>query len=150
MANNVVELVVERVTEELKGRFDQVIDDALTEGKQRIDQFVADARERADAMVAEAIVSTKILTPTVDDVISPIEWIQRQARSRALRTLAQGLLFALVTSFVTAVVQAVTDSGFDVTDIDDWKIALTLGAGALGTSLVSYLQNALRIKPPKV
>lgn len=150
MGGNVVDLVVGRVTEELKGRFDQVVDDALAEGRQRIDQFVSDAKERADEMVADAIVSTEILTPTADDVLSPIEWIQRQAKSRALRTLAQGLLFALVTSFVTAVVQAVTDSGFDVTDINDWKIALTLGAGALGTSLVSYLQNALRIKPPKV
>ncbi|OZF47577.1 hypothetical protein [Rhodococcus sp. 14-2470-1a] len=154
MTKNAIEIITDNVLAEVSKRFEGAIaqlnaevDTARSRGEALFDQWEAEGRARMDELFAGIPAGAVI---TEDGDFDPIGWIKTQAKSRALRTLLQGLVFAALTSAVTAVVQAVSSTGFDITDLSDWKLALTLGAGAFGTAVVGYLQNALGIKPPKV
>ncbi|OZC80181.1 hypothetical protein CH274_13165 [Rhodococcus sp. 06-418-5] len=154
MADNAIDIITRNVTAEITARFEGAV--------AQFDAEVVAAQARADALFARLEVEgqrrmdelfSKIPTAAViteDGDFDPVGWIKSQAKSRALRTLVQGGLAAVVIAFVTAVVQQVADPNFDFTEFSDWKIAIGLGLGAVGTAASSYLQNKLAIKPPKV
>lgn len=150
MGDSVADLVSRDVMEKVSGELDAV--------RVRAEQVIADAaarveteaRARLDAVVAELPTPVEGELEEFDFVgFDPVEWIKAQAASRALRTLLQGIVSAVVIAFGTAVVQSIADPGFDFTSASDWKIAVGLGVGAVGTALVSLVQNKLAIKPPK-
>ncbi|NIL77590.1 hypothetical protein [Rhodococcus sp. B10] len=148
MGDTVAEIVTREVLAKVGTELDAV--------RVRAEQVIADAaarveteaRARLDAAVTQFPASTPVITEDGD--FDPVGWIKAQAASRAWRTLLQGIISAVVIAFGTAVVQSIADPGFDYTSASDWKIAIGLGVGAVGTALVSLVQNKLAIKPPKV
>lgn len=152
MADNAIDVIVRRVVEQV-----------TAEATARFESIAAEVRSRAEAVFAgvEGEVQRRVDAaldagrPSVDVApaepgIDPIAWIKAQAKSRALRTLIQGFVSAVVLAFLTALTQGIADPGFDITDASDWKIALGLGLGAIGTAIASLIQNKLAIAPPKV
>ncbi|KQU44171.1 hypothetical protein ASG84_12670 [Rhodococcus sp. Leaf278] len=154
MADNAIDIITRNVTAEITSRFEGAIAQVNAEvvaAQARADELFerleAEGRRRMDELFANLPAAAVI---TEDGDFDPVGWIKMQAKSRALRTLVQGGVAAVVIAFVTAVIQAVVDPNFDFTQIGDWKIAIGLGLGAVGTAASSYLQNKLAIKPPKV
>lgn len=146
--------ITSKVTAELTARFEGAVSQfnaevvsAQTRADELFDRLEAEGQRRMNELFANIPVAAVI---TEDGDFDPVGWIKAQAKSRALRTLVQGGLAAVVIAFVTAVVQQVVDPNFDFTQFSDWKIAIGLGLGAVGTAASSYLQNKLAIKPPKV
>ncbi|MGV8875512.1 MAG: hypothetical protein ACOH2Q_23515 [Rhodococcus sp. (in: high G+C Gram-positive bacteria)] len=158
-ANNVIDIVTRNVAAQFEGAVAQLNAEA-TAIRERADTAIAETvarietegRARLDGVIADLPSATVFgELQTVDlDGFDAFEWIKAQAKSRAWRTLIQGVLSAVLIAFGTAAMQAVFVPGFDFFAWEDWKFALVLGIGAAGTALVSYLQNALGIKPPKV
>ncbi len=158
-SNNIVDMVSRVVIEHFEGAVSQLnaeaaairerADTAIAETVAKVE---AEGRQRLDDIISDlpAAPIFQELEPVDLDGFDAFEWIKAQAKSRAWRTLVQGVLSAVLIAFGTAAIQAVFVPGFDVFAWEDWKFALVLGIGAAGTALVSYLQNALGIKPPKV
>lgn len=161
MSDTVVDIAVREVMDKVGNELGAVqvrAEQILADVTARIE---AEARARVDSVI-ENLPSEKVFGElagtayseafdTVElDGWNPVEWIKAQAASRAWRTLAQGLISAVLIAFATAVIQAVFVPGFDILSLSDWKPALVLGVGAAGTAFVSYAQNKLGIKPPKV
>lgn len=154
MAETLVDLVTRKVLDQVNAGVRQ-LNEEIGLVKIRADQAISEAVDRVEtegrARLGEfmtQIPTTPMFDSSADD-FDPFGWIKAQAKSRALRTLVQGGLAAVVIAFVTAVVQQVVDPNFDFTQFSDWKIAIGLGLGAVGTAASSYLQNKLAIKPPK-
>ena len=156
MAETLVDLVARKVTEQFNGALGQLTAEAEAarkRGEEAVARMEEEGRARMDEFFSNLPseqVFGEVREVDVDGDFDPIEWIRRQATSRALRTLAQGLIAAVLVSFSTAVIQAVTVPGFDILSLSDWKLALVLGVGAVGTAVVGFVQNKLGIKPPKV
>lgn len=154
---NVIDLITERVVEQVSATFAGAVaqlEAAGADARARLDDTLqrieVEGREKLDTLFDLGGLPMGGPVITEDGDFDPVGWIKAQAKSRALRTLVQGGLAAVVIAFVTAVVQQVVDPNFDFTQIGDWKIAIGLGLGAVGTAASSYLQNKLAIKPPKV
>lgn len=151
MADNAIDVivrrVVEQVTAEATARFESIAAEVFSRAEAVFAGVEGEVQRRVDAALADR--------PPADAAqsepgIDPIAWIKAQAKSRALRTLIQGFVSAVVLAFLTALTQGIADPGFDITDASDWKIALGLGLGAIGTAIASLIQNKLAIAPPKV
>lgn len=154
---NVIDLITERVVEQVSATFAGAVaqlEAAGADARARLDDTLqrieVEGREKLDTLFDLGGLPMGGPVITEDGDFDPVGWIKAQAKSRALRTLVQGGLAAVVIAFVTAVVQQVVDPNFDFTQFSDWKIAIGLGLGAVGTAASSYLQNKLAIKPPKV
>lgn len=151
-ANNVVDLVIREVLPQLRASADAMV----AEAQARAEAIIVAAQAEAQRKVGEYIAALpplpelELLEPIEFEGFDPVDWIKRQAASRAWRTLVQGAVSAVVIAFVTALVQSIADPGFDFTSAADWKIALGLGLGAIGTAVASLVQNKLGIKPPRV
>lgn len=152
---NVIDLITERVVEQVSATFAGAVaqlEAAGADARARLDDTLqrieVEGREKLDTLFDLGGLPMGGPVITEDGDFDPVGWIKAQAKSRALRTLVQGGLAAVVIAFVTAVVQQVVDPNFDFTQFSDWKIAIGLGLGAVGTAASSYLQNKLAIKPP--
>ncbi|WP_032376710.1 hypothetical protein [Rhodococcoides fascians] len=159
--NSVAEVVARIVTPQIIAHFEGIVAQFNAEAqsvRERADAAIADVverievegREQVTAAIHNLPVTAGVTTAAGDtfDAADTVAWIKAQAASRAWRTLVQGVVSAVVIAFVTAVVQALVVPGFDFFALQDWKIAVGLGLGAVGTALVSLLQNKLGIKPP--
>jgi hypothetical protein len=152
-ANNVIDIVTRNVAAQFEGVVAQFNAEAAAireRGEQAITETVARIEAEGREQIAAVIqnLPVQVSNGTAGDGFDASEWIKRQASSRAWRTLVQGVVSAVVIAFVTAVTQAIFVPGFDFFALQDWKIAIGLGLGAVGTALVSLVQNKLGIKPP--
>lgn len=154
MADTAIDIITRQVTETLTRTFEGALAQLNAEAedaKARADAFLADleaeGRRRMDELFA-AIPAAPVITQDGD--FDPIGWIKAQAGSRALRTLLQGLVGVVLMAAGNAFVQSLQSDTFDLLSWDDWKVALTASSLAVITAGVSYVQNKLGIKPPKV
>lgn len=154
MAESVIDIVTRNVVSQFEGALGQLTAEAeavKARGDKVIADLEAEGRARMD-MFFETLPSAPILgeLQSVDlDGFDPVEWIKAQAKSRAWRTLLQGLLAVVVVAVGNVVVQAFTQGTLSVFSWDDWKVVATLAGSATLAAAISYLQNALGIKPPK-
>lgn len=157
-SNNIVDMVSRVVIEHFEGAVTQLNAEAAAI-RERADAAIVDAvakveaegRKRLDDMVSD-LPAAPIFgeMQSVDlDGFDPVEWIKAQAKSRAWRTLLQGLLAVVFVAVGNVVVQAFTQGTLSVFSWDDWKVVATLAGSATLAAAISYLQNALGIKPPK-
>lgn len=157
-SNNIVDMVSRVVIEHFEGAVKQLnaeaaairerADTAIVETVARIE---AEGRERVDSVIGNLPSAPIFGEPLEGELVDfdPIGWFKRQARSRAWRTLLQGLLAVVVMAGGNVVIQAVQQGSLNVFSWDDWKVAATLAGSATLAAVFSYLQNALGIKPPK-
>lgn len=168
MANtgNIVDVVSRVVIEHFEGAVTQInaeaaairerADTAIAESVARIE---TEARARIDSVI-ENLPSAPIFgevreaAADVDgfdlDDVNPMGWLRAQAKSRAWRTLIQGLLAAVVVAASNVVFQAIRTGSLNVFSWEDWKVVGAVAVTAVLGAVVSYFQNALNIKPPKV
>lgn len=153
MAETAIDIITRNVLAVVSAKFegavaqlDAELSAAQERGDQLFGQLEAEGRRRM-AELFDELPASAVITEGGD--FDPVGWIKAQAASRAWRTLAQGVVSAVAIAFVTAVVQSIADPQFDFASAADWKIAIGLGLGAVGTALVSLIQNKLAIKPPK-
>lgn len=154
MADTAIDIITRQVTETLTRTFEGALAQLNAEAedaKARADAFLADleaeGRRRMDELFV-AIPAAPVITQDGD--FDPIGWIKAQAKSRALRTLVQGLLAVVLVAIGNAITQAIAKGSLDIFSWDDWKVVGALaGTAALG-ALIAYIQNIFGIKPPKV
>ena len=146
MSDNVIDIitrqVVEKVGSELESRADAVVQAV-------VDRVEQEAWRRIDAAVADipqvAIRTAEQALPAQLEVM-PLD-VKADARDRAWRTLAQGLVVTVLLSIVTAFGTAVGSPTFDMLTWDSWRAAATAGGTAAVMAVAAYIQRLL--VPPK-
>lgn len=163
--NNVAEMVARIVTPQLIAHFEGAVTQLNAEAdlvKVRAQQAITDAVARVETEARVRIDDVLSGLPELTEVQSPfavqegeregfnaIDWFRTQAKSRAWRTLVQGLLAVVVVAVGNVVTQVIASGSLNVFSWDDWKLVFALAGSAALAALLSYLQNALGIKPPK-
>lgn len=153
MSDNVVDIiarnVIEKVGDEIEARTQAAVQ-AVTE------RVELEAQKRIDAAVAEiphiAIRAAEQATPTpiqgeLIDIGRPGVEAKVDAKDRAWRTLAQGVVVTVIVAVVTAFGTAVSSPEFELLTWDSWRTAATTAGTAAMISIVAYIQRL--ISPPK-
>ncbi|OZD74903.1 hypothetical protein CH273_25805 [Rhodococcus sp. 05-339-2] len=154
---NVVDLITERVVEQVSATFAGAVaqlEAAGADARARLDEtferIEAEGRAKLDSLFDLGGLPMGGPVITEDGDFDPVGWIKSQARSRALRTLVQGLLAVVLVAAGNAVVQVIAQGSFDIFSWDDWKVVGALAGSAALASGIAYVQNKFGIKPPKV
>ena len=154
MADNAIDIITRNVTAEITKRFEGAaaqFNAEVVAMQSRADalfaQWEADGQRRMEELFATIPTAAVI---TEDGDFDPVGWLKAQAKSRALRTLVQGLLAVVVVAAGNAVIQAFSKGSLDIFSWDDWKVVGALTGTAVIGAIVAYVQNALNIKPPKI
>lgn len=146
MSDNVIDIitrqVVEKVGDDLESRVQLVIqtvtDRIEDEAQRRINAAVADIPRIALSAAQQIPVA-----PVPDEQPDP----KSDAKDRAVRTLAQGLVVTVVLAVITAFGTAVAAPEFDLLTWDSWRAAVTAGGTAAVMAVAAYVQRL--INPPK-
>lgn len=153
MADNVVDIiarnVIEKVGDEIEARTQAAVQ-AVTErmeleAKKRIDAAVADIPHIA-IRAAEQATPTPIPGELVDTGRPGVD-AKSDAKDRAWRTLAQGLVVTVLLAIITAFGTAVAAPEFDLLTWDSWRAAATAGGTAAVMAVAAYVQRL--ISPPR-
>ncbi|WP_206492338.1 hypothetical protein [Rhodococcus sp. KRD162] len=154
---NVIDLITEKVVDRVSATFEGALtqlDAAAVDARSRLDATLesieAEGREKLDTLFDVGGLPLNVPVITEDGEFDPVGWIKMQARSRALRTLVQGLLAVVVMAVGNVVIQAVTQGTLNVFSWEDWQVVGTLAGSAALASAIAYVQNKFGIKPPKV
>lgn len=154
MADNAIDIITREVTAEISKRFEGAVSQFNAEVvaiQSRADalftEWESEGQRRMDTLFASIPVKAVI---TEDGDFDPVGWIKAQAKSRALRTLVQGLLAVVLVAAGNAVTQAIAKGSLDIFSWEDWKVVGALAGSASLAALIAYLQNTFGIKPPKV
>lgn len=154
MADNAIDIITRNVTAEITKRFESAAAQFNAEVvaiQSRADALFADLQADGQRRMEELfsnIPAAAVITEDGD--FDPVGWIKMQAKSRALRTLVQGLIAVVIAAAGNAVVQAFTKGSLDIFSWNDWKVVGALTGTAVLGAVVAYVQNAFGIKPPKV
>lgn len=153
MADNVVDIiarnVIEKVGDEIEARTQAAVQ-AVTErmeleAKKRIDAAVADIPHIA-IRAAEQATPTPIPGELVDTGRPGVD-AKSDAKDRAWRTLAQGLVVTVLLAIITAFGTAVAAPEFDLLTWDSWRAAATAGGTAAVMAVAAYVQRLT--SPPR-
>ncbi|OZE35595.1 MULTISPECIES: hypothetical protein [unclassified Rhodococcus (in: high G+C Gram-positive bacteria)] len=146
--------ITSKVTADLTARFEGAVSQfnaevvsAQTRADELFNRLEAEGQRRMNELFANIPVAAVI---TEDGDFDPIGWIKSQAKSRAWRTLLQGLFAVVLVAAGNVVTQSIANPDFNAFSWDDWKVVGALAGTAVLTGLVSYVQNSFGIKPPKV
>lgn len=151
MSDNVVDIiarnVIEKVGDEIEARTQAAVqavsERVQIEAQRRIDAAVADIPTIAFRAAQQAVpvpVQGELVIDEHPDAKS-------DARDRAWRTLAQGLVVTVILAIITAFGTAVAAPEFDLLTWDSWRAAATAGGTAAVMAVAAYIQRL--ISPPK-
>lgn len=125
--------VVDLVTARVVDQFRELVEPRILEA-------IQDARLSAEHRISEILVSTPVGGPT------PVVDQKSDARDRARRTAIQGAISTVVVAVLLAVAGVIGGSGFDYTNLSDWKAVGGAAIGAVLATLTAYVHRL--VSPP--
>lgn len=129
-STNPYELIAERALEQLEAKFEP-----------RITAAAAEAKATAEKQIAEWLGNggQVVIAPTsVPD--------KTDARDRARRTAIQGVISTVIVGVLLAVAGVIGGTGFDFTNLSDWKAVGGAAVGAVLATLTAYVHRL--VSPP--
>lgn len=148
-----IELIAREVAGKMGDQIEARIQEAVksvservqVEAQRRIESAVAEASTIATQAALRAIPTSAVGELVVDEL--PGVDAKTDAKDRAWRTLAQGLVVTVLLAIITAFGTAVAAPEFDLLAWDSWRAAATAGGTAAVMAVAAYVQRL--ISPPK-